>query len=89
MDQELMDPDLVDEVYRGYRIAITWHGIWHARITTTRGPVTPLRAQSSFAEGARICSSRARALVDNYIAFLDNHTDRRQQMVRSPAPDPD
>jgi hypothetical protein len=61
----------VDEVYKGYRIAIkpTECG-WCARAQAARGPLVPVKATSSMAEGAEACLVRARTAVDRYIAYL-------------------
>jgi hypothetical protein len=60
----------VDEVYRGYRIAIRMTDRWTARITHVRGPVVPLSAVATAGEGEGQCLIRARALVDRYVEFL-------------------
>ena len=61
----------MDEVYRGYRIAIRQGDNWSARITHVRGHVVPGRPQASALEGAEMCLKRARAHVDRYIEFLN------------------
>lgn len=63
----------MDEVYRGYRIATKQNGGWTARVTHVRGPYVPLDAKSTLAEGEAACVYRARALVDRYIAFLEQN----------------
>jgi hypothetical protein len=63
----------VDEVYRGYRIAIKQDGIWTARVTHVRGPYVPLDAKATLAEGPAKCIERARAMIDRYIAFLEQN----------------
>ena len=60
----------MDEVYRGYRIAVKQHNGWIARVTHVRGPYIPLDARATEKEGAEACLARARILVDRYIAFL-------------------
>ena len=66
----------MDEVYRGYRIAVKQNGSWTARVTHVRGPYIPLDARATEKEGAELCLIRARALIDRYIAFLaDNGLD--------------
>jgi hypothetical protein len=63
----------VDEVYRGYRIALKQTDRWVARITHVRGTHIPLDAQATLAEGAEHCLARARELVDRYVAFLSQN----------------
>jgi hypothetical protein len=63
----------MDEVYRGYRIAIRQDGEWKARVTHVRGPYVPLDARAPLAEGESKCLERARALIDRYIAFLEQN----------------
>jgi hypothetical protein len=63
----------VDEVYRGYRIAIKQNGDWTARVTHVRGPYVPLIANATLAEGESRCLERARAMIDRYIAFLEDN----------------
>ena len=66
----------MDEVYRGYRIAVKQQNGWTARVTHVRGPYIPLDAHATEKEGAGLCLSRARGLIDRYIAFLaDNGLD--------------
>ena len=60
----------MDEVYRGYRIAIRLQGEWSARVSHVRGSLVPLTARASPADGPHVCLERARALVDRYIEFL-------------------
>lgn len=60
----------MDEVYRGYRIAVKQHNGWTARVTHVRGPYIPLDAHATEKEGAEVCLARARALIDRYVAFL-------------------
>jgi hypothetical protein len=70
----------VDEVYKGYRIVIkpTECG-WCARAQAARGPVVPVKATSSMAEGAEACLGRARAAVDSYITYLAGEPDGADQ----------
>lgn len=63
----------MDEVYRGYRIAIRQNGGFSARVTHVRGPYVPLDARASLAEGEAKCLERARATIDRYIAFLEQN----------------
>jgi hypothetical protein len=63
----------VDEIYRGYRIALKQNGGWAARITHVRGPYVPLDAQATLAEGTGKCTERARAMIDRYVAFLEEN----------------
>ena len=63
----------VDEVYRGYRIATKLDGGWTARITHVRGPYVPLDAKATLAEGEERCVERARAVIDRYVAFLEQN----------------
>ena len=66
----------MDELYRGYRIAIKQADRFVARITHVRGTVVPLRADASLEEGPGRCAARARELIDRYLAFLaDNSRD--------------
>ena len=61
----------MDEVYRGYRIAIKQAGNgWSARITHARGTLLPLAALATAREGPEQCLERGRAMVDRYLAFL-------------------
>lgn len=61
----------MDEVYRGYRIAIKQiAGTWTARISAVRGTVVPVTAKSTDAEGDVVCAQRARAAVDRYVVYL-------------------
>lgn len=60
----------MDEVYRGYRIALTATLHWRARITHVRGSVVGVFAEATLEEGSTICQQRARQAVDNYIEFL-------------------
>ncbi|WP_417307522.1 hypothetical protein [Devosia sp.] len=60
----------MDEVYRGYRIAIRQDDKWIARITHVRGHVVPGRPQASALEGPEMCLKRARVHVDRYVEFL-------------------
>ncbi|HEY4203540.1 MAG TPA: hypothetical protein VGM35_00890 [Xanthobacteraceae bacterium] len=60
----------MDEVYRGYRIAIKQDGNWAARITHVRGTYVPLHARATAAEGPQRCLERARELIDRYLEFL-------------------
>jgi hypothetical protein len=62
----------VDELYRGYRIAIRQTDRWVARVTHVRGTHMPLDTQAALHEGAGRCLEKARLLVDRYIAFLDD-----------------
>jgi hypothetical protein len=62
----------LDEIYRGYRIAVAQKEKYIARIQNARGPVVPIVAEATLAEGAEACMRRARALVDRYISFLDS-----------------
>ena len=63
----------VDEVYRGYRIAVSLKGgRYEARISSVRGPALQERPLATEAEGAEACSQLARAAVDRYISFLDD-----------------
>jgi hypothetical protein len=68
-----MDPGPVDEVYRGYRIAIRRTDKFEARITHVRGPYVPLEAHATIAEGEQQCAIRARAIVDRYVAFIEQN----------------
>ncbi len=61
----------MDEVYRGYRIAIKQDGGWSARVTHVRGPHVQLDAKSTLKEGEAQCLERARRLIDRYISFLE------------------
>lgn len=63
----------MDELYRGYRIALRQTDRWTARITHVRGTVVPLNASSSLAEGTGPCLARARELIDRYLAFLEQN----------------
>ena len=63
----------MDEVYRGYRIAVKRQNGWIARVTHVRGPYVPLDARASEHEGASLCLARARALIDRYILFLNEN----------------
>lgn len=63
----------MDELYRGYRIATRQDGKWTARVTHVRGPYVPLDAKATLAEGEAMCIIRARALIDRYIAFLEQN----------------
>lgn len=65
----------MDEVYRGYRIAIREHDGWIARITDARGPAVPLTAHATLDQGPEACVLRARALIDRYMEFLDRPLD--------------
>ena len=60
----------MEELYRGYRIAIKADGKWMARITHVRGNVVPGHPDASLVEGEAVCRSRARQHIDAYIAFL-------------------
>jgi hypothetical protein len=60
----------VDEVYRGYRIAIRMTDRWSARITHVRGTVVPLSAVATPGEGEGQCLIRARTPIDRYVEFL-------------------
>jgi hypothetical protein len=60
----------LDEVYCGYRIALSCAEGWSARITHVRGTVAPFSATASAEEGDKICLSRARDLIDRYVEFL-------------------
>ena len=61
----------MDEVYRGYRIAIRQTDQWTARITHVRGTYIPLIASASLTEGPEPCLVRARVIIDKYIEFLE------------------
>ena len=63
----------MDEVYRGYRIAIRKADGFEARVTHVRGTYVPLEARATLAEGAAQCMIRARTTVDRYIAFLEQN----------------
>jgi hypothetical protein len=63
----------VDEVYRGYRIAIRKKEKFEARVTHVRGPYVPLTATASLGEGQEQCAIRARATIDRYIEFLEQN----------------
>ena len=63
----------MDEVYRGYRIAVKQNNGWTARVTHVRGPYIPLDARATDKEGAEVCLARARELIDRYIAFLSEN----------------
>ena len=63
----------VDEVHRGYRIATKLDGGWTARVTHVRGPYVPLDAKATLKEGEAKCVERARAMIDRYIAFLEQN----------------
>lgn len=66
----------MDELYRGYRIAIKQTDKFAARITHVRGTLVPLHADATLEEGPGPCSARARELIDRYLAFLaDNGLD--------------
>lgn len=61
----------MDEVYRGYRVATKLvTGTWTARVSQARGPVVPVTARATEAEGEAICMARTRAAIDRYIAYL-------------------
>ena len=68
----------MDELYRGYRISIKQSEGWSARITHVRGPSVPLTPRSTRAEGPDICLSRAREMVDRYVAFLSRGDDESE-----------
>ena len=58
----------MDEVYRGYRIAVRQRdGKYEARITSVRGPALNERPEGANEE---VCLRLARAAVDRYVAFL-------------------
>ncbi|MEO6012657.1 MAG: hypothetical protein ABIQ30_03600 [Devosia sp.] len=63
----------MDEVYRGYRIAIRQTDQFVARVTHVRGPYVPLDAHATLAEGSEQCAIRARALIDRYVLFLEQN----------------
>jgi len=63
----------VDEVYRGYRIALRQTDRWVARITHVRGTHVPLDAQATLTDGPELCLTRARDLIDRYVAFLSQN----------------
>lgn len=63
----------MDELYRGYRIAIKQGDGWNARVTHVRGPYVPLDAKATLAEGESKCLERARAQIDRYVAFLEQN----------------
>jgi hypothetical protein len=65
-----MDDLGVDELYRGYRIAIRQTDGFVARITHVRGTLVPLDAYATLQEGPVTCVSRARNLIDRYLVFL-------------------
>jgi hypothetical protein len=60
----------LDEVYRGFRIAISDKRRWVARITHVRGSLAPFSASSTVEEGQETCGRRAREQIDRYLAFL-------------------
>ena len=58
----------MDEVYRGYRIAVRLRdGTYDARITSVRGQALNARPEAASDE---VCLRLARAAVDRYVAFL-------------------
>ena len=61
----------MEQLYRGYRIAVRQTDRWIARITHVRGTYVSLDAQASLKEGAEACVTRARDLIDRYVAFLE------------------
>lgn len=61
----------MDEIYRGFRIAVKRTGSWTARITASRGSVIPITAHASDDEGPMVCLVRARDEIDRYLGFLD------------------
>ena len=63
----------MDEVYRGYRIAIRQTDKFEARVTHVRGPYVPLNATATLAEGEDRCVARARELIDRYVKFLEQN----------------
>ncbi len=63
----------MDELYRGYRIAIKQTDRWVARITHVRGTYVPLDAHATIKEGPQPCLVRARTLIDRYIDFLNQN----------------
>lgn len=63
----------MDEVYRGYRIAIKQTDRWSCRVTHARGTHIPLGAAATLDEGQDICLRRARELIDRYIEFLNSN----------------
>ncbi len=63
----------MDEIYRGYRIAITRRGPtegYSARITRASGPLVPVVAGATALEGEDVCLTRARAALDRWLSFL-------------------
>jgi hypothetical protein len=61
----------VDDVYRGFRIAVRLRdGHYGARITSVRGPALKQRPCATLSEGEAVCRQRAEQAVDRYIAFL-------------------
>ena len=67
----------MEEIYRGHRISVRVaadiaHG-YEAKIWTVRGHRTSLGAQSSHDEGPDRCFARARQVVDEFLAYRDNH----------------
>ena len=64
----------MDEVYRGYRIAIRMAERFEARVTHVRGPYVPINASATLAEGEAQCMIRARSMIDRYIAFLEQNS---------------
>lgn len=63
----------MEEVYRGYRIAVRLTDAWRARITHVRGPHLPLDASASIHEGDVRCAERAREVIDRYLAFIKDN----------------
>jgi hypothetical protein len=71
----------VDEVYRGYCIAIKQRDDGYVgRITSVRGPALKVQPMASLAEGEETCLLRAREAVDEYITFLCR--DRSSRILR-------
>jgi hypothetical protein len=61
----------VDEVYRGYRIAIRLiDGHWLARVSEPGGRTAPVTAKVSEQQGELACAELARSRVDKYLAYI-------------------
>ena len=62
----------MEDLYRGYRIAVKHELDWRARVTHVRGHLLAVTARAKTEEGAECCLRRARAEIDRYLAFLDD-----------------
>ena len=60
----------MDEIYRGYRTAVTSGEGWVAKITHVRGHRVPVGAQATLSEGEDVCVRRAKQELDLYLNFL-------------------